>query len=442
MNPLHQHIAFLCGHFTMSGSLPVQELVSLGWEKYVQPDDIRNIAKRFFYPEYVDFCYAKETDNASCIRFVKNVNEEINIYVKDKEIHFAVKEITLYIMPFKMAMFSIHIEQDTDDLNDCTRLLSCLRSVSGYSDCYRAFVEKAIEPFMKVYEILTGKEPAGCSELIENGNKFRIFQIVNSHDEKLASLPEEDKDLLLYELATVTKITKPNEISEDAASDSYMKRIIERNKISIFRNWSGLALMDTFTIHAFNASNVLIENWLDSYFQMIYIHCIFQKNYLFNLNIRFRKTMAQPAPLWKAKLQRINVGHIDIDQLVDEYESFEQRCCFHKISYNFLPLEIADAMDKGLEIKEEMTLLYKVMEREKTRKDEANDKMVNTLLFSLSLLTLFSAIWDITCLLDQMFPYAEYLGGQLLGYRTVALFMLLAVSFIFFVIYKGNRFRK
>ena len=443
MESSHRHIAFLCGHFKMSVAPSSQAITNLGWEKFILPNDIRNIEKRFFYPEFVDFCYADETDK-SCIRYVKHINEELDITLKERNIHFSIRDLTLYLMPFKMAIFSIHIEQETDDLDDCTSLLFSLRSVDYYSECHNAFVEKAIQPFMEVYQVLTGRSPISHSELIENGNKFRIFQVINSNDAEMAALPEADKDKLLYELATVSKITKPNEVDDFSASDSYLKKIINQSKISVFRNWSGLALMDTFTIHAFSASDRFVNNWTDSYFGMIYIHSIFQKCYLFNLNIRFRNTLAstQSVPSWKSKLQSMNIKSTDVGQLVDEYESFEQQCCFHKISYNFLPLEIAEAIDKGLEIKEEMLQLYKVMEKEKTRRDEANDKMVNTLLFSLSLITLFSAIWDTSCLLDQMYPFADYLGGQTLGYRTVGLLLFLAVAFLILFIYRRKRIDK
>ena len=404
----------------MSAAHSSQAIIQLGWEKFNLPEDVRRIEKRFFYPEFVDFCYADETDK-SCVRYTKHINEDVDIAVKEKTIRFGIKELTLYLMPFQMAMFSIHIELDTQDLGDCTALLSTLRSIDYYTDCHAAFVEHAIQPFMEVYRVLTGTQAASHSQLIDNGNKFRIFQVINSYDADMAALLEEDKDKILYELATVSKISKPGEVNEYSASDAYLRKVIEQSKISVFRNWSGLALMDTFTIHAFDVSTRFVNNWIDSYFRMIYIHSIFQKSYLFNLNIRFH-------------VQKTRVG-----QLVDEYEAFEQQCCFHKISYNFLPLEIAESIDRGLEIKEEMQQLYKVMEKEKSRRDEANDKMVNTLLFSLSLITLFSAIWDLTCLLDQMYPFADYLGGQPLGYRTVALLLLLAVGILFFTIYKRRK---
>ncbi len=434
----HQHTAFLCGHFKMSANIPHQQITAQGWNKFIIPDDIRKTEKRFFYPEFVDFCYSDETDK-NCIRYVRNIDETQEIILKGKTLHYTIKEITLYLMPFGMAMFSIHIKQETSCLDDCTSLLFSLRSIDYYTECHELFIAKAIQPLLDVFKTLTGTTPESYSELIDNGNKLRIFQIINSDDKEMAALPESEKDMLLYELATLSRITKPGEVDEYSPSESYLQKTIDQNKISVFRNWSAIALMDTFTILAFGASERFVSNWSDSYFRMIYIHSIFQKSYLFNLNIRFRNTLSQPSPTWKSRLQSLNPNRTDISKLLDEYESFEQKCCFHKISYNFLPLEIAEAIDKGLEIREEREQLYSMMEKEKNRRDEANDTMVNTSLFCISLLTLFSAIWDLSCLLDQMYPFAEYLGGQTFGYRTVAILLFLTVCLVLISIFRRRK---
>ena len=103
-----------------------------------------------------------------------------------------------------------------------------------------------------------------------------------------------------------------------------------------------------------------------------------------------------------------------------------------------MPLEISKAIDNGLCISEELEQLDAVIEREKQRRDEANDKMVNTLLFILSTLTIGSAIWDFSCLLDQMFPYSDYLGSTVIGYRTVSLVTLLALTFVVTRLFKDK----
>ena len=155
--------------------------------------------------------------------------------------------------------------------------------------------------------------------------------------------------------------------------------------------------------------------------------------------MRFRIILKQPVSSWNSALQSLNLKKTAVGQLVDEYEDFEQKCCFHKISYNFLPLEIASAIDRGLNIREEMQQLYKIIEKENKRKEEAKDNTVNTLLFSLSLLTLFSAIWDINSMIDKMYPYNTYMNNEPQGYRIVALSLIVVVFFLLFLVYRRKK---
>lgn len=96
----------------------------------------------------------------------------------------------------------------------------------------------------------------------------------------------------------------------------------------------------------------MLNNWTDTYFRLIYIHSLFLKFYLFRLNIRFRKNLS------------------DISQLEDELVSFESAYCFHKISYNFLPLAIYKSIDSGLEISEERSQLYHLIDVENQRREK------------------------------------------------------------------------
>ena len=60
MESLHQHTAFLCGHFTIPTSHPSVDLINYGWEQFHLPDGVRDIQKRYFYPEFVDFLLCKQ----------------------------------------------------------------------------------------------------------------------------------------------------------------------------------------------------------------------------------------------------------------------------------------------------------------------------------------------------------------------------------------------
>ena len=439
MKPSHQLNAFLCGHFTISNN-PTDQILVLsenGWNREQFLDTTREYTKRFFYPEYVDFCFGSKV-NETCVSFVKDINTEMNITIEGHKHHISIKEITLYLLPFKMALFSIHIKQETDDLNNCTKLLLNLRSIISYSDALLEYTNVVIKPIMDVYNALTGKQSSNYAQLVENGNKLRIFQIIHTNDKTMEALTEREKERILYELATLSNVSFSRGVNLSNSSEAYIKKTMEKGKIDVFSNWCGLTLLDTFTIHAFAVNEKLISLWINRYFRMIYIHSLFQKSYLFNLNIRFKESLKSNESFsWRSRFH--NIISQNVNNLVNEFEQFEQKCCFHKISYNFLPLRIYESIDKGLEIKEEMMQLFFLMGKEKQRRDIINNQTVNTLLFFISLITLFSAIWDMSCLLDKMYPYKQYLHSQPFGYRTVTLFLFLVVCSVFVIIYRRKK---
>ena len=104
-----------------------------------------------------------------------------------------------------------------------------------------------------------------------------------------------------------------------------------------------------------------------------------------------------------------------------------------------MPLLLDEAIDKGLCIAEEKEQLFGVLDKEKSLRDAANDRLVNGLLFVLSLLTLFSAIWDFSCLLNEMYPYDRYFASQMVGFRWVTLLALLVLAGVVWRLFKRRR---
>lgn len=334
-------------------------------------------------------------------------------------------------MPLGMTLFSIRIDMNVADLNAFTVVMSSLRMIDYYKpEVHQEFIDNAIMPIKAFYDKALDNPSASISSLIENGNKLRVFQIINTKksDGVDEHVEYENKDLLLYQLGSEVKVT--TEIDNYSPSEEYMEKILNESRISIFRNWRGLALTDTFTILAEDALDWMVDNWVSCYFRLIYIHSLFQKCYLFRLNKQLRLAMNEQRSAMAILLSALGMSESNIYSLIGNFKSFDQHCRFHKISYNFMPLEISKAIDNGLCISEELEQLDAIIEREKQRRDEANDKMVNTLLFILSTLTIGSAVWDFSCLLDQMFPYSDYLGSKVVGYRTVSLVALLGLTFV------------
>lgn len=408
--------ASLCGHFFVSRP-DFSSLASLGWEQYMLSIEEREDNKLYYYPEFVDFCYA-DSPQEGCVEYRKTIDRSITVELKGSKMNFHVDLLHLYVFPSEVAIFSVHIKAEHESMNNFTNLLFNLRSPNRYDDKgLKEWRNLIIGPMMECRNCLSYSQSDKLTSLVENGNKLRIFQIIDTDDNYFKTLEDTELECLLYELGTLSKVTLGKFKEEPLFSESYMKHVIEHGRISIFNNWNALALMDTFSILSCQAQPWMISNWEDCYFRMIYLHSLFMKCYLFNLNLKFRKQLS---------------GRY-VHGLIGPFDHFSLHYCFYRIAYNFLPLEIDKSIDRGLELNEEMSQLYAVIKKENTKREEKSDRRMNSLLTVLSLLTIISAIWDFSCLLDRMYPYSEIFGTQILGYRTVVLLCatLFAVLSIF-----------
>lgn len=417
----YKHVAFLCGYFNLPEQYGQTSFLTEGWKEIVYDDGMIEEYKKFFYHELVEFCMRGSC--SGCVHSYRyDMQQPVTLSLGEGEspYSFFLKNVTVYIMPYAMLMYSIEIEQETDDLNQITSVMSVLRSVMCYDKVkHGAFIDAAINPIMDLYRWFHKTENVSFNQLIENGNKLKVFQVVNSVS--AVSLDEVEKDVLLFELGTLSRVGSYAKHEDNGISPSYLEEVLHKSKISFYNNWSALSLMDTFTILSFKAPGWLLNNWTDTYFRLIYIHSLFLKFYLFRLNIRFRKNLS------------------DISQLEDELVSFESAYCFHKISYNFLPLAIYKSIDSGLEISEERSQLYHLIDVENQRREKRNDRKVNRFLIFLTLLTMLSTLWDSSCLFNELYPYTEYVGSTIAGYKIVVSALSLVIIVAIIVIFNKRK---
>lgn len=415
------HISFLCGCFSLkSAQLKINSLDPC-WNRIYSTKEQLDEYTKFYYSEFVDFCL-QTTETASARNISKyrmSVEQECSVFLFGrKQYSLTIKDVSLYVMPCNMLIYAIQVEQNGADLNDVTATLAMLRNVSRYSE------ESVGAPFLEVMQQLdnvyrhcaetslasSGKKIGDYSHLVENGNKLKIFQMVELAATKITA---QEHNELLFELGTLAPIGTYGVQSVQSASPEYFTSLMENNKIAIFNNWKALSILDSFTIVGLEIPPYLLGNWQKDYFEMIYLHSIFLKYYLYRTNLFFRK------------------GLREISSLVEEFIEFERSYYFHNISYNFLPLEIRKSLDAGLAINEEKEQLYHLIEQEKDMREKRDDRKMNNLLFFLTCLTMFSAVWDSSCLFDQLYPYEAVLGSTVIGYRFVAYsfftFILIAI---------------
>lgn len=364
-----KYTGFLCGAFSSK-----RNFVAKGeWEEITILDDTCKLASNFYYPEFVDFNFGR--NEQSIHRFTRKVNKTIPINIKGNSVNVEVKDITIYQAPFNLCLFSIRIDMD-DEVKNITDTISTLRDVLNIKRNNPLFAEMVLNHIVEVYKNITDKtipqsvEEFDYCQLIEFGNKFKIFQIAEVETD-IWNKGNNINDLL-FSFGTVGLLD---------ASKSYFDEITEKNKISVYSNWYALSLFDSFTMLGHNISN-MIEDWIEDYFGMIYISELFIKFFLCRTNDDLR------------------IKHKKAEKLLDDFNKFEYNCWFDNVSYNFLPRIIHKSIERALDISEEKMCLYRIIEKQKDERERKSDKKINRLLLSLTFITIFSTIADLSSFLN------------------------------------------
>lgn len=326
-----------------------------------------------------------------------------------REYRFTVKRLHLFRFAFSKCIFAIELHEPDVNLDDFTYFHYAMREVS----LLQGAKFDGWDGYLRSLEPLKEMSPNGeYSGWVDTGAKLKAFQIVGS---------DYTGDDLLFELGSMAGIGSVNAGGYYSPSEQYYGSIMTENKISVFRNWSALALLDTFTVVGKGLDLNFI--WAASYFRMIYIHVLYQKDLLFDINRRFRDPDAV----------------LDARGLVSEVKDIERYYAFPTISYNFLPQLIYEKIKSGLEVDKEREQIHKYVEQEGRRQEEQQDKKFSNALAGLTILTLGSVLYDVTSWFAEIFGV-----NTTCLYRVVAglvFVSILVVTYLLFRRYVNDWFR-
>lgn len=379
---------FLCGYFNWSANMGS---VLLDWEKQIlatdykhwcleldgSPTDVkdRNYWCHLYYESFVDSLlqkgehWVKETDTPCCISGKKPSGAAFVFEFNVKRLHF-------FRFPSDKCIFSIELYAQDVDLDNLTYMHSMLRENSLYDQVLKNEKYRGFDTYLKAVEPLKLISPdIGYTGWVDTGGKLKAFQIVGT---------DSIDDTLLYELGTMTPIGVVKDISDSySPSQSYYDTIMNENKISVFKNWTALALLDTVTVIGNGNDRNFI--WAASYFRMLYVHVLYQKVCLFDINRKFRD------------------AEEDAVKLVEEMKDMEKNYSFPTVSYNFLPQLIYEKIKQGLEVDKEREQIHRYVEQEGKRQEKERDKesadaekRLSNSVLGLTILTLGSVIYDVT----------------------------------------------
>lgn len=330
---------------------------------------------------------------------------------EESDFVFQLVSLHLYLFPLDIALVAIEIDDSGTDLDQMRLahklLINWEENINQIAD----------ERFLRLLSPLSNLIPGNdLSTLVEDGNNLKIFQIVQTEDEA-------PNDKLLFEIATFSPIgsacgNKPNSLSE-----AYFKQLMAENAVSTYYNWKALSLVDSFTVLAGNGFHPW--QWVNLYFPLIYLRCIFEKTYCFARNNTYRLGLQETA-----------------NQLSEEIADMEKHYFYNTISYNFQPNLLYQSMAKGLDIKAEREeLARQIKERaKKVAKDrkEREERWRDGITIGLSVFAIFSILWDLCSLLMQAYPEA---CPQIIAFNTlrIAIALLVFLLFVFFMIKRKKR---
>lgn len=426
------YTGFICGGFTIVGGESNLGNIDARWQPVVKSAEARAAGHRLYVPEFYDFCYHRGEDrNTGLRRYSMDANTDIEIAVPSNghKLPLHIGELEVSYAPFSVMLFSIRFDIDTDDIDDLIEVVNKFRYVSLYVNdrSLDEFFSIAIAPIMKIYAScgayrahgFNPADPASCKYLVENTNKFRLFQIASVDDSLWVN---GNTDHILFELGSMSRIGVVNPNDLFSPSNDYFQRTMEAGRIDIFNNWKGLALYDTFTMLGHEVSKEIREYWIECNFKMLYMSQMFVKMYLTRLNKNFRIYLGD---------NYLRLNRNAANKLQNRYDEFDCKCWFDTVAYSKLPSEIHSIMGSSMEIPVEKERLYDKIMRQNLKREKLSDQRMNKLLFFMTMLAMSSAIWDACCLVGGMYELTMHESQIFIRIVTyVVIFIIFIVMFL------------
>ena len=379
-----------------------QDFIENGFNKIVVNDETINFLNKSYHSEYINLMFNNNPNEYGVTRMEKKIDVEIEIINIKKKV--LINSITLFNFfdSFQKSQFSIFtvdykvLSSNLNDLSDCIVSLKnpdSLIKLSSKEVSLDAFLQQSIMDENFIDETSDVSQYAGY--------KYKHYLVIDFDKE------EYNRDDLLFELGTSSKINSIKNQDLDSPSPKYKNQVLE-NKISCFNNYECLTLLDSFTVigrNNYNPKEIYNHNsWNDIYFSI----------YVFNLYV-------------KASIQVIsNSFSEDSVRKRKEFKEFYNKYYFVKISFNFLPNEIYKGISKSLEIEEDIDFIQERLETLAVQVNEKQQKQIGLILLVISVIALLETPLHIEGI-------RKIIGIDALVIYNSAVYFLLVFSVVIFL---------
>lgn len=426
--------AFYCGHFIMQNTPALKNaLRNLGWRPEKLTSEMHK-QEAHYYKNFIDFNFHSRVGEGIWATRLP-INQFITIHKKTAFHSLLLNEIKLYILPYRIVLFSIETTM-RGSLYDFCNISKLLRDITHYRGVPKPWLELVIKPLLEVYKLLTGSDKVNYNNLVENGSKMKVYQIVGGDFD---GATHEQRCRILYKMGTFS--TNSDEMGSGMqVSDRYICDVLKTNMLSVYKDWWSLSLLDSHTVMSYNGINKEFVNTHVLFFRMIYLYELFSKCFLFDLHRRHHSVHKN------YKISNISIRNLlgiqlkPIDKLTTELNAFETGYAFYNISYDYLPLELHEYISRGLQVDDERKAILDLITREKENEDAHNTKRLNVIIRCLSLFTFFLSIPAACDLANHIIPFEKWMYNESVGYLLFSLFfVLLSVVGVLFLLGYVNR---
>ena len=405
--PMASVKAWFCGHILWDK--PVKALKKLGWteqmlrtypesvpaSRRVESEDYE-LMTNVFYPSFID-SMANHTDlGGKEVKLCRGYRGKHHLSRHpavreiecgdDARVRVAVELIHLFIMPDGTCLWAVETDYSAPPEQVCA-VQSMLRSFG--------------QPFMPVLEELLNLTPDGRIDQLQlSGSKAKVFQRIDNADDS----PER-----IFEFGCMLPYGSMTPgASTSGMARSYYDRIIGANLVTIWADWSALALVDSFTILGKHAS-VWDENFY-CYFRFIYLNSLYQKVSLQKISRAYRS----------------GDNRYHLAQRLRETLDTNHWYGFTQISHNFMPQLIYNAIDKGMEVSLERKELAARVAESTAAREKQSDRNTNTLLTLVAIFSVMSVLFDLSQYRSQYWN----LDTEVSKWATIAVFPSLLIIWL------------
>ena len=369
----------------LSENLPDPGLPDYEAKKAEVINSTRKYYRDTYYNEFASLMFTGEAEKNPMKPFQRNQNFDVTFYLgfkKDRIVKSRCVCQELFLFNNEVGILSLTFEPETLDILCISDLTVALKSFD--TPVESGNIQTVFHEFISA-NILAGVQLRGKNVKADDysGSKFKIYSVINTTDPDDGS--KYDRDKLVFEIGTGSRIGELGSNGYNAPSQEYFDEIMG-NSIKVFNNYTGLALLDSFTV----IGNGVFQSKDKHFHQFNTYNRIYFAIYILNLYIRYN-------------IFRFNAVFNDNPvKTREEFELFINDYNYSHISFNFLPNIFHQKIHAALNIDDEINHFEKRLGSLATKIQEDQEKRQATLLGLVSVLTALSSFSDIIDLLEKL----------------------------------------